>query len=162
MERPVAVGEVGVCHAAVLEALHADCFSADEQLGWTQSSFAEILARSGSFAIIATADAADSDAPAPLGYAVVWVVDTQAELLSIGVVPGARGGGIGQALVGTLVKGARARGAQMLHLEVADDRAPAINLYRNLGFEQVGRRPRYYRRRNGPIDALAMRLDLTD
>ena len=162
MEQPVAVAEVGVCHAAVLEALHADCFSADEQLGWTQSGLAEILARAGSFAIIATAESAASDAPTPLGYAVVWVVDAQAELLSFGVVPKARGGGIGQALIRALIEGARARGAQMLHLEVADDRDPAITLYRNVGFEQVGRRPRYYRRRNGPVDALAMRLDLTN
>ena len=164
---PVTVAEVGVSHAAVLEALHAACFSADEQLGWTQSGFADILARPGGFAVIASLDARDSepvlsDAPAPVGYAVAWVIDAEAELLSLGVVPSARSRGIGHALVRAIARSACARGAQTLHLEVADDRARAIQLYRTAGFEQTGRRPRYYQRGRGSVDALAMRLDLDD
>jgi ribosomal-protein-alanine N-acetyltransferase len=47
-----------------------------------------------------------------------------------------------------------------MFLEVAVDNVAALALYRSRGFEAVGRRPGYYSRPDGPIDAMIMRVDL--
>jgi [ribosomal protein S18]-alanine N-acetyltransferase len=44
---------------------------------------------------------------------------------------------------------------------VREGNSPALALYRGQGFEYVGRRPRYYRGRDGRAhDALTLRHDL--
>jgi Acetyltransferases len=56
-----------------------------------------------------------------------------------------------------------ASGAQSLFLEVAEDNAAALGLYRSLGFVEVGRRPGYYDARSGggkEKQALVLRLEI--
>jgi ribosomal protein S18 acetylase RimI-like enzyme len=48
-----------------------------------------------------------------------------------------RGMGIGEALTRRVIEQARAEGALELFLRVFEDNAPALALYRKLGFEQV-------------------------
>jgi ribosomal protein S18 acetylase RimI-like enzyme len=62
----------------------------------------------------------------------------------VGVVPGARGRGIGAALVTEALNRMRADGASHAWLNVNVDN-PAARLYRRLGFEDRGRRARYQR-----------------
>jgi [ribosomal protein S18]-alanine N-acetyltransferase len=45
-------------------------------------------------------------------------------------------------------------------LEVRPSNAPAISLYHDEGFNEIGRRPRYYPARDGREDALVMALEL--
>ena len=53
---------------------------------------------------------------------------------------------------------AKTLGVATLTLEVADDNAAALALYDDLGFERVGIRPAYYRRRDGALmDARLLR-----
>lgn len=79
----------------------------------------------------------------------------EAEILTLAVGKDARRKGAGRALVDAALAGAAAQGAQTLFLEVADDNAAAIALYRAAGFEQTGRRKDYYRREGGEMrDAL--------
>jgi GNAT superfamily N-acetyltransferase len=59
-------------------------------------------------------------------------------LLSMWVAPSARGAGVGEALVETLVDWARQEGYARLLLDVADDNQPAIGLYARMGFEPTG------------------------
>lgn len=66
-------------------------------------------------------------------------------MLTIGVTPDARGRGLGAALLEAATEGARGIGAARFFLEVAAENDKAIALYRRAGFEQVGRRARYYR-----------------
>ena len=62
-----------------------------------------------------------------------------------------------RALRGFLAQAA-ARGAAVIHLEVAEDNAPALRLYARAGFEVVGRRADYYGRgRDAAV--LAVSLD---
>ena len=55
---------------------------------------------------------------------------------------------------------ARGRGAHRVFLEVRPSNGPAIALYHDEGFNEIGRRPRYYPARDGREDALVMALEL--
>jgi [ribosomal protein S18]-alanine N-acetyltransferase len=76
------------------------------------------------------------------------------EIHTIGVDPAYQGRGIGRRLLEELLK--FATGA-VVHLEVRTDNAPAIALYRSVGFAQVGVRRRYYR--VSGADAYTMRRE---
>ena len=78
-----------------------------------------------------------------------------ADIQTIAVVPQARRGGLGRVLMLQLIAEARTRGASEVFLEVRADNDAAQALYRDLGFEQLAVRPRYYK---GGVDALVMRL----
>ncbi|MET0269161.1 MAG: GNAT family N-acetyltransferase [Sphingomonas sp.] len=92
----------------------------------------------------------------PAGFALSRIVLDEAELLLIGVRPAYRRHGVGSALLGNLRLEAASRGAARLHLEVRDGN-PAMHLYRQRGFRQVGCRAGYYRGRDGQsFDALSL------
>lgn len=92
---------------------------------------------------------------AVVGYAVSWHVVDEAELANLAVAQEARGQGIGGALLDTVIAVARESGCASMHLEVRESNAAARGLYASRGFEEVGRRRRYYRE---PVeDALVLR-----
>ena len=76
------------------------------------------------------------------------------EIHTIGVDPAYQGRGIGRRLLDKLLN--VAAGA-VVHLEVRTDNAPAIALYRSVGFADVGLRRRYYR--ISGADAYTMRRE---
>jgi ribosomal-protein-alanine N-acetyltransferase len=78
------------------------------------------------------------------------------ELESVVVAGSARRRGIGRALCSAVFDWCRSQGATEVGLEVRASSAPAVALYQQFGFEQVGRRPHYYR--DPEDDALLMRL----
>jgi GNAT superfamily N-acetyltransferase len=59
--------------------------------------------------------------------------------LTIGIVDGHRGIGIGRALLGALLESAKARGLPGISLSVEDGNDAARRLYESLGFAVVGR-----------------------
>lgn len=69
-----------------------------------------------------------------------------------------RGEGRGRTLLRALLEAAVGRGAREVFLEVRDDNPAAAGLYLSEGFEEIGRRPRYYQ--PDDVDAIVMRLDL--
>jgi len=76
------------------------------------------------------------------------------EVHTIGVDPAYQGRGVGRRLLDELLN--FAAGA-VVHLEVRTDNAPAIALYRSVGFNQIGLRKRYYR--VSGADAYTMRRE---
>jgi ribosomal-protein-alanine N-acetyltransferase len=113
-----------------------------------------MLANPNTFALVSSQEA-------PQGFAMAWVVADEAELLTIAVIRDARSRGVGASLMLALIDAARGRGAKRLYLEVAEDNAPALGLYRKLGFDQTARRSGYYQRHGqNPADALVMNLAL--
>jgi ribosomal-protein-alanine N-acetyltransferase len=83
------------------------------------------------------------------------------EILTLGVVPGARRRGVARALLAAALPAACDLGAEEVFLEVAVDNEAAIALYAALGFRRAGLRRSYYDRgAAGFADALVMRLDL--
>lgn len=67
-----------------------------------------------------------------------------ARLYSLIVAPAARGRGFGTALLELALRGAVARGCRRLALEVREDNAAALTLYRAHGFYPVRAIPGYY------------------
>src|SRR5260370_20891388 len=82
----------------------------------------------------------------------------EGEILNLGVGPAHRGGGVGHALVEGMLALLREGGAGVAYLEVRESNSAAGRLYESLGFREVARRRRYYRR---PVeDAVVLRATL--
>lgn len=92
------------------------------------------------------------------GLILIRVAADEAEVLTLAVTPAARRRGIAAALLRQAAATLRAQGAHMLFLEVAVGNTAALALYRQAGFQQVGRRRHYY---PDGGDALVLRRDLT-
>lgn len=76
---------------------------------------------------------------------VVWrVVADEAEIITIGVHPDARRGGIADAMLTLVESDIKKRGGKKIFLEVAENNVPARALYEHNGYVQVGVRPKYY------------------
>jgi ribosomal-protein-alanine N-acetyltransferase len=83
----------------------------------------------------------------------------EAEVLTLAVAPACRRQGLGARLLRAGLAALAAAGVRRCFLEVGDDNAAALALYRSLGWRQVGRRRQYYRR---GADALVLSLDLPE
>jgi [ribosomal protein S18]-alanine N-acetyltransferase len=97
-----------------------------------------------------------------VGYGLLSLAADEAHVLNLCTAPEAQGQGHGRRLLRALLQLARARGAKRVFLEVRPSNAAAIALYDAEGFNEIGRRPRYYPARNGREDALVMALELLD
>lgn len=95
-----------------------------------------------------------------LGFACAAAVADEAELQSIAVRPAVRRGGVGSALLETVLEWARDAGYRALHLEVRAGNVPAIGLYRRFGFVQTGLRRGYYQ--DDGEDALLLTRDFAN
>lgn len=97
-----------------------------------------------------------------MGYGVVSIAAEEAHVLNICVEPMLHGRGHGRRLLRALVDIARGNGARRVYLEVRPSNPNAIALYHDEGFNEIGRRPRYYPARNGREDAIVMAMELVD
>jgi ribosomal-protein-alanine N-acetyltransferase len=79
-----------------------------------------------------------------VGYLESRLVADELHVLALAVAPEARRRGAASALLAHALDDAAARGARVAHLELRASNAPALALYRGLGFAAVGRRTRYY------------------
>jgi ribosomal-protein-alanine N-acetyltransferase len=95
-----------------------------------------------------------------IGYAVISIAADEAHVLNICVAPERQGRGHGRALLRMLVRLAIDRSAARIFLEVRPSNPAAIALYHSEGFNEIGRRPRYYPSVEGREDALVMAMEL--
>jgi len=70
--------------------------------------------------------------------------------------------GIGSALMEEALRWARGAGITKVELEVFPHNAPAIALYRKLGFEEEGRRRNLYRIGGHHVDVILMSIQLNE
>jgi ribosomal-protein-alanine N-acetyltransferase len=118
-------------------ALHSEAFARP----WSGDEFAALLAEPGSFGFVARRVGATGS---PLGVVLVRQVLDEAEILTIAVAPKARGQGVGRLLMDSVLQRLHAERTASLFLEVDEENAPALALYRRLRFVEVGRRAAYY------------------
>jgi tRNA threonylcarbamoyladenosine biosynthesis protein TsaB len=147
----LAVMAVGTEQAAVLAALHGDCFAG----GWTAHDLANLLGLPGSLALMVL------DHDEPVGFVLTQQAADEAEIITICTRPSHQRRGGAHALMHHLVERLAGQGVRQLFLDVAADNAAARALYQTHGFVQVGMRPRYYSSgRETPVDALLLRRAL--
>lgn len=94
------------------------------------------------------------------GYALLSVAAGEAHVLNVCADPALPRQGHGRRLLRALLQQARGRGAQRVFLEVRPSNEAAIALYHAEGFNEIGRRPRYYPARDGREDAIVMALEI--
>lgn len=97
-----------------------------------------------------------------VGYGVLSIAAGEAHVLNLCTAPGNEGQGLGQRMLHALLKIARGHGAQRVFLEVRPSNPRAIALYDRNGFNEIGRRPRYYPAHGGREDAIVMAMELLD
>ena len=134
-------------HVEQIVELEKLCFSDP----WSVRSVAYELTNPLSLWIVAV------DGTKVVGYVGSQSVMGEADMMNLAVAPEYRRGGVGQKLVESLVSALAARDVHSLTLEVRASNDPAISLYGKMGFQQVGRRPNYYR--NPKEDALILRKE---
>ena len=78
------------------------------------------------------------------GYICFWMLDKEAQLLSLAVHPRERRKGFGHTLLKKMIETTVSEGIQIVWLEVRPSNLAGIGLYRKTGFKEVCRRPRYY------------------
>jgi ribosomal-protein-alanine N-acetyltransferase len=120
---------------------------------WTRGNFTDAL--SGGYRCVV-----DELAGEIVSYAVLMPVLDEAELLTIGVAAKQQRKGLGRAMLMDAMQWARENNMQRLFLEVRVSNLPAIALYRQTGFTEIGMRRGYYQNAQGREDALAMACDL--
>ncbi len=95
-----------------------------------------------------------------IGYGVISIAAREAHILNICIDPDAQSHGHGRRLLRALVRIARAQNAERVFLEVRPSNPRAIALYFDEGFNEIGRRPRYYPAHTGREDAIVMAMEL--
>lgn len=115
---------------------------------WSPREFAECAGAGVPFLVAA-------ERGSVAGYIIGRTAADEGEILNLGVAPAHRRRGVGRALVEGMLAVLRTRGARVAYLEVRESNAAARRLYEALGFREVTRRARYYRR---PVeDAVVLR-----
>ena len=137
-------------HIAQIAALEKLCFTDP----WSENSVRSELSNPLSLWLVAEEDGK------VIGYVGSQSVPPEADVMNLAVAPDHRKRGIGRKLMTELIAELRNSGITALFLEVRVGNMPAQNLYRSLGFAEVGRRPKYYV--NPTEDALILRKELTD
>jgi ribosomal-protein-alanine N-acetyltransferase len=129
--RPAArIAPLGTEHAQALASIHATAFLRP----WSAVDFERLLADrhvlgDGLFL---------GRSPHPSGFVLSRIVVDEAEILSVAMAPEARGRGHAAPLLAHHLDELVRAGARSIHLEVEDSNAPALALYRRLGFRPVG------------------------
>lgn len=142
-----------------LAALEAVAFPQD---AWPEATFwAELAHRPRRTYVLVEALVPDG-AERLVGYAGLDVAGEVADVMTLAVDPGHRGGGVGRRLLAEMHTRAREGGATSVLLEVRADNTGARALYDANGYAVVHTRRGYYRSAAGPaVDALVMRKELT-
>lgn len=137
-------------HVKAIAELEKICF----QDPWSVNSIASELANRLSTWLVAVENGT------VCGYVGSQSVLDSADMMNIAVHPEYRNRGIACVLVSELIALLKNQNVISLMLEVRVSNESAINLYKKLGFEIVGKRPRYYH--NPREDAYIMRKEFAE
>ena len=94
------------------------------------------------------------------GFAIMAISTEESHLLNIGVNKEERGLGYGENLLKKMIVAAEVMGSKKIILEVRVSNKTAYQLYKKLGFEEIGMRKKYYRLPQGREDAYVMSKSL--
>ncbi|RUP08933.1 ribosomal protein S18-alanine N-acetyltransferase [Hyphomicrobium sp.] len=142
--------------AEEIAALHTKLFDPP----WDAAAIKSLLEHPAATSLIAVAGGQKKSV---IAFVIGQLAADEAEILSIGVSPDWQRVGLATGLLEGLSRAARRGGAKRIFLEVAEDNAAGLALYRKLGFVEAGRRKRYYERPGSTrVDALTLVLVLEE
>ncbi len=136
--------------APILAELHLACFKKP----WDTESFTKLLSLNGTIAQIILTDSI------PIGFALYQTTDTEAEILTLGILPPLRKKNAGSVLLSKGKQHLAYNGIKRIFLEVSQTNIAAQKLYGNAGFKEVGIRKNYYTEGDVKSDALLLELIL--
>lgn len=120
---------------------------------WTAGQYKEELSSPTRHFVVAL-----DEASSIIGYAGVFAPGaTEADILTVGVIPEHRGKGIAKALMALITDWAIAQGSTAMMLEVKTGNDDAIGMYESLGYLKLNIRKDYF---GTGLDAQVMRLEL--
>ena len=128
--------------AEQLARLDALCF--DDS--WGPEAFTALLDNPALRAWILSQEDPGGDTPIAHAFICFQLIENEAEILRIGVVPDHRGRGLGRKLLGGLLAEFNASNVRRVTLEVRAGNHPARRLYESLGFTLGSLRADYYRK----------------
>ena len=135
--------------AGEIASLHAGLFDPP----WDTAGVARLLEHPGSTSLIART----GFPKVSVGFILGQIAADEAEVLSVGVKEDWQRLGLGRRLVEGLIRSLVRASVKRVYLEVAEDNAAAIALYRRCGFAEASRRKGYYVRPGRPAaDALVL------
>ena len=134
-------------HVSRIAQIEKLCFSDP----WSENSIASELENDLSFWLVAM------DGEKVAGYVGSQSVLGETDMMNIAVHPDYRRQGIARQLIEALICALKERGSRSLMLEVRASNEPAKALYGEMGFRQIGIRPRYYSKPRE--DALILRKE---
>lgn len=126
--------EAGPDQAERIAEVHAACFADC----WSATAMASLLKPGRVLGLLMQRSQAD------IGLCLVQCIADEAEILTIGIRPEARGGGAGQRLLAAAEARALEAGARKVFLEVSESNRPARALYDQAGYSEIARRKSYY------------------
>lgn len=143
---------------AEVAALHSARFPK----AWGTGEFHSLLSQEPVFGFVARQTNGPRGTKAPLpGFVLARHVAGEAEILTVAVQARLGRVGLGWRLMQAAIREAHRQGGETMFLEVDAGNAPAVGLYRKLGFQTVGERKAYYTDASGAKStALVMRRDL--
>jgi ribosomal-protein-alanine N-acetyltransferase len=133
--------------AATIAAIHAVSF----QRGWGEDEVHRLLLEKNVVAHRAMSGRK------LIGFILSRLAAGEAEILSVAIAPSWRGRKLARPLLDLHLRRLAGLGTRTVFLEVSEQNAAAMRLYRGAGFRQVGRRQGYY---DGGATALVLRRDL--
>ncbi len=140
----LSIAPATVADVAVLEGIARECGLAVDFPAELRRAYARLLVAQLAGTVV--------------GFLLAWRAADELHLTDLGVTASARRRGVAKALVAELRREGELTGSLVILLEVRESNAPALALYRTLGFEQLDRRARYYA--DTDEDAVVMQLGL--
>ena len=120
---------------------------------WTEGNFKDCLDK-GYYSL------ALEDKNKFIGFAIMAISTDESHLLNIGINKNERGMGYGEKLLKKMIIAAEVMGSKKIILEVRLSNKTAYQLYKKLGFEEIGIRKKYYRLPDGREDAYVLSKSL--
>ena len=144
------IEKLDISHADEIFQIESTSFSDP----WTKESIISSL-ENPLMRVLGCYDASDT----VCGFICASVIPPEAEILDIAVSPDRRKEGVGKALINSLLFTLKlGLSVESVFLEVRESNTPARSLYQKFGFEEIGKRARYYS--NPTEDAILMKKDL--
>ena len=157
--------DITLFHGDVLATAHDKCFVTS----WSADDFYELLRLPAVFGYIIYTSKENFERmemfskPSKIeshvdlvGFVICLVAKDQCEILTICVLPEWRRMGFANKLLGCVITKAKNIGVKKIFLEVAENNDLARKLYNNQGFEEFGRRKKYYMQGRGRVDAIQL------